>query len=54
LTGRSPPNFQIGFVIIVGAVEESAPNIARDPPTKSAAPLARAVPRNARRVKPGF
>jgi len=54
LTGRSPPNCQVGFVIMVGAVDEAAPKITSDPPEKSAAPLARVVPRNVRRVTLGF
>jgi len=53
LTVRSPPNWKVEFVAIVGAVDEAAPKITSDP-AKSAAPLARVVPRNLRRVTPGF
>jgi hypothetical protein len=54
LTVRSPPNWKVGFVAIVDAVDEAAPKIISDPPAKSAAPLARVVPRNVRRVTLGF
>jgi hypothetical protein len=54
LTGRSAPNFQSGFVAGLLAAEDVAPEIAPDPPAKSAAPPARAVPRNVRRLTPRF
>src|SRR5947207_15991126 len=52
LTVRSPPSAKVGFEAIFDAVVESAPKITSDFPTKSAAPLATAVPRNCRRVTP--
>src|SRR5206468_5067790 len=52
LTGRSPPNFQVGFVIGPVPVDESAPKIVADPPAKSVAPVPRLMPRNVRRVTP--
>src|SRR5213075_610839 len=52
LTGRSPPNFQMGFVTGLVAVDESAPTIVADPPAKSVAPVPRLMPRNVRRVIP--
>src|SRR5436309_8099314 len=52
LTGRSPPNFQVGFVTGLIAVDESAPRIVADPPAKSVAPVPRLMPRNVRRVMP--
>src|SRR5260370_13964030 len=54
LTGRSPPNCQVGFVAGLIDVEEAVPKIGPDPSAKSAAPLARVVPRNVRRVTPVF
>src|SRR5207249_10930884 len=54
LTLRSPPNCQVGFAAVFIVVEEVAPNIASDPPAKSAAPPATVAPRNVRRVTAGF
>src|SRR6059058_4330138 len=52
LTGRSPPNCQVGFVTGLVAVDESAPKILADPPANSVAPVPRLMPRNVRRVTP--
>src|SRR6476646_7894594 len=48
LTVRSPPKVKVVFVAIF--VDDSAPKITSDFPAKSAAPVARLVPRNLRRV----
>src|SRR5207302_2152867 len=52
LTGRSPPNFQTEFVAKPGVVDEPAPKILADPPARTAAPVAKLIPRNVRRVTP--
>src|SRR4029453_13445674 len=54
LTGRSPPNFQVGFVSGLVAVDESAPRIVADPPANSVAPVPRLMPRNVRGGTPFF
>src|SRR5258707_8859374 len=54
LTVRSPPNFQVGFVATFGDADDSAPKIASDPLARSAALVTSVVPRNLRRVTPGF
>jgi hypothetical protein len=54
LTVKSPPKLNVGFVAMFDDVVVSAPRITSDLPARSAAPLAKLIPRNLRRVTPGF
>src|SRR5215472_6654000 len=51
LTVESPPKAKVGFVAMFKVVEVSAPRSTSDFPAKSAAPLARLIPINPRRVR---
>ena len=52
LTVKSPPKLNVGFVAIFDDVPVSAPRITSDFPARSAAPLAKVIPTNLRRVTP--
>ena len=52
LTVKSPPKLNVGFVAIFDDVPVSAPRITSDLPARSAAPLAKVIPTNLRRVTP--
>ena len=54
LTVKSPPKLNVGFVAIFDDVPVSAPRITSDLPARSAAPLAKLIPRNLRRVTLAF
>ena len=49
-TVKSPPKLNVGFVAMFDDVDVSAPRITSDLPARSAAPLAKLIPRNLRRV----
>src|SRR5262249_37950746 len=53
-TVKSPPKLNVGFVAIFEDVAVSAPRITSDLPATSAAPLAKLIPRNLRRVTLAF
>ncbi len=53
-TVRSPPNCHVGFVATFDDADDSAAKITSDPLARSAAPDTSVVPRNLRRVTPGF
>src|SRR5438067_10669814 len=50
LTLKSPPKSKLGFVAMFADVDVTAPRITSDLPARSAAPLARVIPTNLRRV----
>src|SRR5580765_2464783 len=54
LTVKSPPKLNVGFVAMFDDVAVFAPRITSDFPARSAAPLARVIPTNLRRVTLAF
>src|SRR6267142_3596758 len=52
LTVKSPPKLNVGFVAMFDDVAVLAPKITSDLPARIAAPLARLIPTNLRRVTP--
>jgi hypothetical protein len=47
---KSPPKLNVGFVAMFDDVDVAAPRITSDLPARSAALLAKLIPRNLRRV----